>query len=615
MEHPRPDTNRYRFYEVEILVKDLIKDYSSTIEEYIALLDGMREEFKDSAIVSTQVTAHLLLRSTEITGQYPGTSLQICRLTKQFIAKDVVRRVLSELKLAGGPGYFPEKACLKGTRVEELNKLRSWCFAGENKQGPQVKLVTAQAGVGKSALAHALALELKKARRLGAFYAFSKNQSPENLFPTIARSLADLDPNYASILTEAITSDSTLATASSLSRQFDELLRIPLEAVSRLGPLGSIVIIIDALDECPTDIREICKFLGDSVKSLPSNIRFLVTSRPSEAQSLLQYETVVQEFKLEHAENSEILAFVHHRLQQLRDIKKGLTVEAFEEIATNADGIFQYAAVVCTEILDARGESPSKVFLRLTRSKGGLNKLDSLYRDVISHGLGISISNNHSLSELEKLKNFRQIMGWVLFSLKPLTHQVLVDFGSVKPQLDSENEFEDADFVSACLQPLGALLHGTSNMSSIVLPYHSSFGDFLLRESRSGQFYIGTDIEHHCHLANLCLQLMNRDLHFNMAGLESSYLANKDVENLEAKIDQGISDGLTYACVCFAHHLKYSAATCETFGSLKMLEKILDQKFLFWIEVLALKQIMLEAEKACNILHNWLEVWNKVTNA
>lgn len=146
-------------------------------------------------------------------------------------------------------------------------------------------LVLAQAGVGKSSLAHSLALEFKKLKHLGGVFAFSKDHSPKNFFRTIARSLADIDPSHASLLAKAINSDSTLATTTSLSRQSDQLLRDLLDNVSCLGPLGPIIIIIDALDECPSDLSKIIELSGKSIISLPSHIRFLVTSRPTEAEA------------------------------------------------------------------------------------------------------------------------------------------------------------------------------------------------------------------------------------------------------------------------------------------------------------------------------------------
>jgi hypothetical protein len=523
----------------------------------------------------------------------------------------MVNLTLSGLKLAEGAGYLPEKKCLEGTRIKELDDLRSWCFAGEPGKGARVKLVVAQAGFGKSSLAHSLAFELKVEKRLGGFFAFSKDRGAEHFFRTVARSLADLDENYASILAKAITSNSTLSTTPSLKLQFDKLLCEPLHAVSLLGQLGPVVIIVDALDECPLDSqrREIIEFLGKSIESFPPNIRFLVTSRPSEAESLRKHASTVQVFELGTACDFEVLAMVQDRLGSIDELNE----HDFEVIAKKAEGIFQYAAVVCTEILEPHGHSYHEVFKRLTQLKAGLGRLDELYSSILTHALIVPSDKARTAVKLQK---FKTIIGWVLFSFVRLTNQALVDIGSVTTSTDYDStqvsvsdpnadDKKGRSIVSNLLKHLGALFSGASDTSIPVFPLHSSVRDFLLDESRSHEFYIGIEHKHHAKIATLCLKLMDRDLQFNMARLENSYLSNAQVLDFKERVQQGISQGLSYACAYFWQHLR----TCSTtLDNRQLLHIILTTKFLFWIEVLALKKQTSFAEEACIFLNKELQV-------
>jgi hypothetical protein len=511
---------------------------------------------------------------------------------------------LDSLQVAAGASYHPEKTCLEGTRLGILERLRSWYHGVEGDGGARVLLLVGQAGTGKSSVAHSFAQECMMASRLGGFFAFSKDHGPESMFRTISRSLADLDPIYASALERIIASDSTLTTTSSITLQFHKLLCSPLGSLSILGP---IVIVIDALDECPVDRDTVVQCLLESYKYLPSNIRFFITSRPSEAQLLCTNDRV-KTIELEPATDSEILSFVQHRLRSFPLQGSGLDNKNFEHLARSSEGLFQYAAVVCNEIRDARGESRLAVFHRLTQHGDKFHKLDVLYSSIIANGLGI----NGSDSELdqEKLRRFRVVMTSIMFSRTQVTHRDIIGLVSIR-SADPNEFFPDVEglqhSVSIILQPLAALLNGTQDVSATVYPLHSSFRDFLLDQSRSGCLWIGNDLDH-ARIASLCLVTMNQQLHFNMANLNTSYIANKDIPNFKEKVASGVSAGLSYACQYFSQHLSDSGVKDDDFKSLFMLQEILSSKFLFWIEALSLEKKVLQADIACQFLHHWLKV-------
>jgi hypothetical protein len=87
-----------------------------------------------------------------------------------------------------------------------------------------------------------------------------------------------------------------------------------------------------------------------------------------------------------------------------------------------------------------------------------------------------------------------------------------------------------------------------------ILPLHTSFRDFLADE-KSGEFHIDLGRSHHW-LAHSCLGLMLNDLKFNICKLESSYVANRDVPDLESQIVKYISPALSYGCVFWGNHLE-----------------------------------------------------------
>jgi hypothetical protein len=107
---------------------------------------------------------------------------------------------------AKGAGYDPKKGCLRGTREEVIDEICQWV----NRDGdgvPRMFLLIGVAGTGKSAIAHTVAERFDAARRLGSSFCFDRSHQeerrPDNIFSTIARDLADLDPPTTSIFMES----------------------------------------------------------------------------------------------------------------------------------------------------------------------------------------------------------------------------------------------------------------------------------------------------------------------------------------------------------------------------------------------------------------------------
>ena len=387
-----------------------------------------------------------------------------------------------------------------------LDKIRIWIHGGGPGADARILLVIGQAGVGKSAIAHSIANEYVELKRLGAIFCFSKDKGPVNFFRTLARSFADMDPLYASKLASTINSEKE--TSTSLDVQMKDVLLPPFKRLSVLGP---IIVVIDALDEC-VDRNPLVDCLIRNIFSIPANIRILVTSRPAEASKLRsQLWVKVLDLRDDLATQEEILLYVKERLgQQLNSemsepTSHGLKAVDLDDIALHSEGVFQFASVVCTEILSSylyewpsgEPETPKETFIRLVKdSKGGL---DALYGGLLE-----KLYPNAKVDS-QGLRDFRRVMGWVLAAQHRLTHDTLVEFGQLLDISDSNNR-GGYNRVTMTLRPLGALLSGTHEGSTTVYPLHSSIRNYLTDESRSGRFYIGSENEQHLTLASICLR-------------------------------------------------------------------------------------------------------------
>ena len=138
-----------------------------------------------------------------------------------------------------------------------------------------------------------------------------------------------------------------------------------------------------------------------------------------------------------------------------------------------------------------------------------------------------------------------------------------------------------------------------------IIPLHTSFRDFLTSKDKSGDFYVGVG-DAHRELAHSCLNLLLDPfdgLKFNICKLETSYLANGDVEDRKTHVDQHIPPALLYACRFWDDHLKHTYYKIDLF---RKVETLFKDKYLFWLETLSLTRNIGRAQSAFATVNMWL---------
>jgi Cdc6-like AAA superfamily ATPase len=158
---------------------------------------------------------------------------------------------LSGMSYADGAGLDTRKECLRGTRTEILSKITEWVSStGENV--PRVLWLSGPAGKGKSAITHTIAKWFKDVGGLGLCYTFDRQRQAdrrqEKIFSTIARDLADRDPEMRRALATVVQDESSLKKTADITQRWQKLLIEPLKKSSG-STEEPIVIMIDALDE------------------------------------------------------------------------------------------------------------------------------------------------------------------------------------------------------------------------------------------------------------------------------------------------------------------------------------------------------------------------------
>jgi hypothetical protein len=97
------------------------------------------------------------------------------------------------------------------------------------------------------------------------------------------------------------------------------------------------------------------------------------------------------------------------------------------------------------------------------------------------------------------------------------------------------------------MRHLRSLVSGMSDSDTPIHPLHVSFYDFLTNKSQSHDFFVDMSLVQ-SDLAFATLQVMEDELRFNICSLESSYLTNSSVPELEKRVKASILTKLSYSC-------------------------------------------------------------------
>ena len=468
------------------------------------------------------------------------------------------------------------RGCTAETREKIIQDLKDW--AGK-KGGAKVYWMNGMAGTGKTTIGYSLCEWLTKVGKLGGNFFCSRAEpscrDANNIVPTLAFQLSQSCPAYRSALCKVL-KEEPQASKLEVRWQFQKLIEGPIRTVKD-AVLEDLIIVIDALDEC--DDGEAFRLFLETLLKLAPDLPFKIflTSRP---------EPVIRQKMLEPGHSSSVLHL--HDIEELvveADIKKYLT-DAFhtmsprpssyqvEQLTKRAGRLFIYAATVVRYIHpNSRAVVDSaarlKRVLSLTTGSGKQHEeLDKLYTSVLSAAFDDDL-------EADEIENIRLTLWTVVCARAPVSLETIASLRALKK-----------DALQASLEPLRSVLFVQEGVEGLVTPFHASFPDYILQCDRSKQFHCNA-AQHHELLANGCFDVMKAQLRFNICNLESSFVFDKDVPDLEDRIRKNISPALSYACRYWAEHLQKSNSSEVVH---KNLDNFLRKQLLFWMEVLNLEQ-------------------------
>src|SRR6266478_2979969 len=579
------------------------------IKDLSDALDKRRRAFFGQATISTEITVFQILDdlgrlSSQISDNLGRLSNQISDAGRSFfilsrftglIVVIELDAKIREIPYGFGSRFSPNKGCLLGTRMVFLDFIVNWV---NDPTSERSLILFGQAGTGKSSIAHEIARLFNKAHRLTSSFIFIRREQskPEayRFFTTLARNLADRYPSFKIALGEIVKDNTDLRVG---TRSYDTLFEsLILEPLKDLPIVGPILVVIDALDESGDTAGRtgLHTFLAKNLIRLPSNFRVVITSRPEHTimSALMKAPSV----KIKYMDDSELAVETDKDISTF--LRGKLPLDKFggyvEALAVKAEGLFQWAAVASELILDPpedfdySGEKCIEHLMEPRTNRSGRDPLDDIYKTVLG-----GYFKNQKARDL-----FRSVVGPLITSIEPLSIRSLITLrhGSLDKDHDGA--------ITGLLSRLGSLLSNVNSpdKSLPIIPLHTSFRDFVTNKDKRGDFYVDVR-DAHRQLALYCLDLLLNSLKFNICDLETSYLANNDVEDLSTRVDEHIPPALLYACRFWDDHLKHTDFKTDLF---EKVEKLVEEKFLFWLEALSLTRNIGLALIAFKTLNMWL---------
>ena len=554
------------------LGKNIFSETATRVANYNSKLDMLMQEFRDRVLLDVHGGVHQVL---------------------EYLSLDA-------LTYAKGVGLNKEKKCLDGTRTEILNEIVDW-ISNTDATATRIFWLHGQAGRGKSAIAHTIALQAQNLHMLGACFCFNRVRQHEGLhmklFPTIARDLADRDLRLRPLLAQVIAHNHSLGGTEDIAEQWEKFISEPLsELQGQLqGPsTGNIVIVIDALDESGGDTSRaiVLRILSTQSAKLPENIRILLTSRPLvDVEKVLLRARSVRVMSLDAIDvdltTRDIYLYVS---TQLRELDGTFSDKDFCQLAAKSGGLFEWARLACDFVYPSMGVIPKKRFKEIMSHTGGKALLDEMYTTLLRE-----VTRGTS----EVLDRFRSVMRQILWLKEPLP------IGALDAMRQKFRREDDRYPVGVILGFMASLLSGTGDAATPIRPLHASFYDFLLNEERSKEYFIEErDAQHELALASF--RVMEDGLKFNICGLTTPYARDSEVADLAKRTKENIPSNLLYSCRFWANHLQGSEFDSDLAQCLKDL--VTGEKIMFWLEVLGLCKCIKEASWALGLAERWLQV-------
>ncbi|KAF2627610.1 hypothetical protein BU25DRAFT_439998 [Macroventuria anomochaeta] len=333
--------------------------------------------------------------------------------------------------------------------------------------------------------------------------------------------------------------------------------------------LSTTYLIVNALDECATDLPKLLDFVAKQ-SSASCRVKWIVSSRnwPNIEEQLERAEDKMR-LSLELNARSVATAvdiFIQRKmdhLAQTKQYKAEVRSAVLQHLISNANGTFLWVALVC-QCLEATPRW--NVLKKLALFPPGL---DSLYQRMMQQ-----------ISESDSAEICQQVLASTAILYRPVTIFELTAL--VEPLEDLADDLESVqEIIGLC----GSFL---TLREDIVYFVHQSAQDFLFANASDKVFPYGTEGTHRV-IFSRSLAILSRTLHRDMYSLKAPGF---HIDNVQPSDPDPLAAS-RYPCVYWIDHLYDSKPRLQANSTSDqqvtgVVDKFLRNMYLYWLEGLSL---------------------------
>jgi hypothetical protein len=485
---------------------------------------------------------------------------------------------------------------MEGTRESLLHHIIGWVANGSGRKDMSNTFwIYGLPGIGKTSLSHSICVSLHDKKLLaGAFFCRRDDSNlgePRNILPTLIYKLAETFQPFRAIVADRFRSDPNMTPES----MRDTLLLDFIRDLPR-HPQRTLVFVIDALDECGDDEsrRVLLKTLDDATACAPW-LKLIITSRP-EVDIQRFFDTPARssysryDLATDGQATSDLRLFAQDRFRKLA-VKRYLKApwpepSLFESVISQAKGLFIFIKTVALSLTKCKDPTETLKATLQDSDDTGLISPYGLYSSILQSRIV------HSNAE------FQRVIGVLLTTApyRPLCEETIAELAGVDPSL-----------VKMWVDDLSSLLYRDETVNGAIRVRHLSISEFFVSDGCPRDYQVNVQ-DANVQLGISCLKTMIRQLRFNICKLEDSRFANADVQDLQSRIKENISDPLQYSSRYWSDHLCSNPDDGNPGVSGGLKEFFEGLYPLFWIEVLSVMGMVPTGAPSLRRVIFWMKV-------
>jgi hypothetical protein len=476
------------------------------------------------------------------------------------------------------PTYFEGRSCMKDTRKLILDRIVTWVAApsentnSSNGSAPDnIFWLYGSPGLGKTSVANTLCRRLHNTGILGGSYFCRRDDpvlcDPSHVFPTLLYRLASVWGPYRDLVVQALQGDPNFNPDwTGCALLLGHLYSL------QSHPQTPLVLVIDALDECgdPRTRTPLLKCLSEMGARI-NWLKIIVTSRPEYDISSFfhQIDITGHDLSEDNQAHRDIRIFAKYRMDSLAKqyhLPNDWPGESrLEQIARRSGGLFIFVESLYQFLDDPNLELLLNQVLSGTLGEANA-ELHKLYSTTITTRIGRCREDFRSfVHALVAVATHRSLPDKTLGSL------IGVEPGVIRSWVDG----------------LSPLLYRDMSKDGEIRARHLSVIEFLTGPSCPVEFRVDLQ-EANEQLGHHCLITMSKELKFNICNLETSYLLNADIQDLNNRVQEKISDALQYSCLYWSNHLCSGSSPASKEVSKLISTFLTGVQLLYWLEALSL---------------------------